>query len=156
MKRTLVILASVFAMSGAFAQASAPSPASAAAEHQSRVEERIAYLHTALKITPDQETQWQAFANVMRSNGETMGKLFAARMAETNVSALDDMKQYAQIAQAHANDMAKLVGVFEPLYNSFSADQKKVADVVFRERRGPEHTASHKGHAAKPATPTQE
>lgn len=159
MKKTWIVLACSLAMSGAFAQgapAAAPAAASPTAEqHQARVEQRIAMLHTELKITPDQEAQWQQFADVMRQNGETMGKLFHQRMAETNVSALDDMKQYAQIAQTHADDMAKLVAAFEPLYNGFSQQQKQVADVVFRQHRnGPEH-AGHKAHGAAPAQPAQ-
>jgi periplasmic protein CpxP/Spy len=153
MKKALVILASTFAMSGAFAQASAPAAApvaaSAAAGHGERTEQRIAMLHSELKITPAQETQWQQFADVMRQNGETMGNLYRQRMADKNLSALDDMKQYTQIAQAHADGMSKLVAAFEPLYNSFSADQKKVADETFRQH-GTAHSG-HKGHTAKPA-----
>jgi periplasmic protein CpxP/Spy len=156
MKKALVILASTFAMSGAFAQASAPAAApvaaSAAAGHEARTEQRIATLHSQLKITPAQETQWQQFADVMRQNGETMGNLYRQRMADKNLSALDDMKQYTQIAQAHADGMTKLVSAFEPLYNSFSADQKKLADETFRQRGGKEH-GGHKGKSAKPAQP---
>ncbi|WP_206998320.1 Spy/CpxP family protein refolding chaperone [Trinickia mobilis] len=153
MKKALVILASTFAMSGAFAQASAPAAtpvaASATAGHEARVEQRIAMLHSELKITPAQETQWQQFADVMRQNGETMGDLYRQRMADKDLSALDDMKQYTQIAQAHADGMTKLVAAFEPLYSSFSPDQKKVADETFRQH-GEEH-GGHKGHTAKPA-----
>ncbi|HVE07068.1 MAG TPA: Spy/CpxP family protein refolding chaperone, partial [Paraburkholderia sp.] len=119
MKKTLVLLASAISISSAFAQtpASAPAPAMAMAaasspagkaRHEERVEERISYLHTQLKITPQQETQWNAFADVMRNNGETMGKLFEERRANKNISALDDMKQYADIAQAHADGTKKL------------------------------------------------
>jgi periplasmic protein CpxP/Spy len=148
MKKALVILASTLAMSGAFAQsaapASAPAAASAAAgKHERNVEDRIAYLHSQLKITPAQETQWSAFADVMRNNAETMGTLFQQRKAATNQSALDDMKQYTAIAQAHADGMNKLVGAFEPLYNSFSPEQKTLADETFR-REPPQGGKKHK------------
>jgi periplasmic protein CpxP/Spy len=148
MKKALVILASTLAMSGAFAQsaapASAPAAASAAAgKHERNVEDRIAYLHSQLKITPAQETQWSAFADVMRNNAETMGALFQQRKAATNQSALDDMKQYTAIAQAHADGMNKLVGAFEPLYNSFSPEQKTLADETFR-REPPQGGKKHK------------
>jgi protein CpxP len=155
MKKTLLVLASVFAMNGAFAQAaSAPVAASSAVAHEARVEERIAYLHSELKITSAQEAQWQAFADVMRQNGETMGNLYRERMADKNLSALDDMKQYTQIAQAHADGMTKLVAAFEPLYGALSPEQKQVADKVFTQRRTPEH-GGHKPHGAKPAQPAQ-
>ncbi|PLZ03980.1 hypothetical protein CY652_03145 [Burkholderia sp. WAC0059] len=152
MKKAFVILATTLSMSGAFAQtaASAAAPASSAAVHrEARVEERIAYLHSALKITPQQDTQWNAFADVMRSNGETLAQLYQQRAAdESTLSALDDMKQYAQITQAHADGMQKLVAAFEPLYDSFSPEQKKLADTTFH--RGAEHAAERRrgrGHA---------
>ncbi|MFM0036425.1 Spy/CpxP family protein refolding chaperone [Paraburkholderia strydomiana] len=139
MKKALVMLATAVSMSGAFAQTPAPAPAPASAAsapagkagHERNVEDRIAYLHAQLKITPAQETQWNAFADVMRGNGETMSQLFQQRKAATNVTALDDMKQYATIAQAHADGMKKLVDAFDPLYSSLSPEQKKLADATF-------------------------
>ena len=43
------------------------------------------------------------------------------------------MKQYALLAQAHADDMKQLVDAFEPLYDSMSPEQKKLADTTFRQ-----------------------
>lgn len=151
MKKALVMLATAAAMSGAFAQTSAPAsaPVSAAsapagkAGHERNVEDRIAYLHSQLKITSAQESQWNAFADVMRNNGQTMGQLFQQRRAATNVSALDDMKQYADIAQAHADGMKKLVDAFDPLYSSFSPEQKKLADATFHQPGGMEGHGHH-------------
>jgi hypothetical protein len=164
MKKALVLLASAVAMSGAFAQASAPAaaPSSTAASapaakagHERNVEDRIAYLHSQLKITPAQEPQWKAFADVMRGNGQTMGELFKERRAATNLSALDDMKQYATIAQAHADGVKKLVDAFDPLYTSFSPEQKKLADTTFHREGGAEsghrHHGKGKGGKAAPA-----
>ncbi|SMG06067.1 Spy/CpxP family protein refolding chaperone [Paraburkholderia susongensis] len=158
MKKALVMLATAISMGGAFAQTSAPaaapqSPAAASAPsakagHERNVEDRIAYLHSQLKITPAQETQWNAFADVMRSNGETMGQLFQQRKAATNVTALDDMKQYAEIAQAHADGMKKLVDAFDPLYSSLSPEQKKLADATFH-HGGTEGGHHHRGHHGK-------
>lgn len=161
MKRTIVILACALATSGAFAQASAPqaaasmsasAPAAAhAAKREAHVEQRIAYLHSQLKITAAQEPQWKTFADVMRSNAQNMSRLFMQRsQAGQTQSALDNMKQYAEIAQAHADDMKQLVDAFDPLYNSFSPEQKKVADTTFRQ------VAEHRGHehrGAKSAEP---
>jgi hypothetical protein len=168
MKRTIVILGCTLALcsAGAFAQASAAAaqPASQAsamassasdahaAKREARVEERIAYLHTQLKITPAQETQWKTFADVMRANGQNMGRLYRQRaQAEQTQSALDNMKQYALLAQAHADDMKQLVDAFEPLYDSMSPEQKKLADTTFREH-GREH-AMRGGKAREPQKP---
>ncbi|EDZ98738.1 conserved hypothetical protein [Burkholderia sp. H160] len=160
MKKALVMLATAVSMGGAFAQTAAPAAApdttasAARAGHERNVEDRIAYLHSQLKITPAQETQWKAFADVMRSNGDTMRQLFEQRKAATNVSALDDMKQYATIAQAHADGMKKLVDAFDPLYSSLSPEQKKLADATFHQG-GPEggrHRGPHgNGKDGKPA-----
>ncbi|WP_118178842.1 Spy/CpxP family protein refolding chaperone [Paraburkholderia phosphatilytica] len=159
MKKTLLALACALSLSSlsigvAFAQnapASAPAAASSATPHEARVEQRITYLHQQLKITPAQEQQWNAFADVMRNNGTTMANLYEQRKAATNQSALDDMKQYSDIAQAHADGMKKLVDAFEPLYNSFSPDQKKLADTTFHQT-GEHHGHEHgHGKAAKPA-----
>ena len=165
MKRTIVILACALATSGAFAQASAPQAASGmpaasapaeahAAKREARVEERIAYLHSQLKITAAQEPQWKTFAEVMRTNAQNMGRLFRQRtQAEQTQSAVDNMRQYAEIAQAHADDMKQLVDAFDPLYNSFSPEQKKVADTTFRQA-GEHH--EHKGRSGKAAGPAKD
>ncbi|MEM5439826.1 Spy/CpxP family protein refolding chaperone [Paraburkholderia diazotrophica] len=166
MKKTLAILASALSMSAAFAQTPAPAGASAPAmstaasqtqgkaRHEQRVEERINYLHSQLKITSAQESQWNAFADVMRSNSETMGNLFAQRRANPNMSALDDMKGYAEITQAHADGSKKLVDAFEPLYTSFSPEQKKLADETFRRQPGEGH--AHHRRSGKPAAPASD
>jgi Ni/Co efflux regulator RcnB len=147
MKKTLVALAASLALSTAFAQSSAPAaaapgaPAGASAPdtargqaREARVEQRISELHTQLKITAAQEEQWNKFANVMRDNGHTMGELYRQRMAlGPNTSALDDMRQYAQIAQAQADGTKHLVDAFEPLYASLSPEQKKLADASFHQ-----------------------
>jgi periplasmic protein CpxP/Spy len=165
MKKTLVILtcalgaSGAFTTSGAFAQA-APAPApvatasgsastsggSGATPREARVEQRIASLHSQLKITPAQEGQWNAFAEVMRENGATMGDRYRQRAATAkSQSALDNMTQYADLAQAHADGVKKLVTAFEPLYNSLSPEQKKLADAAFREGMGGEHQHRTRG-----------
>lgn len=162
MKRTIVILACALVTSGAFAQAPAPqasssmaasAPADAqAAKRETSVEERISYLHSQLKITSAQEPQWKAFAGVMRTNGQNMERLFRQRrQAEPTQSALDNMKQYAQISQAHADDMKQLVDAFEPLYDSFSPEQKKLADTSFRQIREQHTHAAREGKSAATA-----
>jgi periplasmic protein CpxP/Spy len=161
MKKTLVLLVSALSISGAFAQtpASSAAPAMTAASNadksarrEQHVEDRITYLHQQLKITQQQEPQWNAFADVMRSNGDTMSKLFEERRANKNISALDDMKQYAEITQANADGTKKLLDAFQPLYDSMSADQKKLADTTFRET--PPQGGRHSRHSSKKAAPS--
>ena len=93
MKKALVMLATAVAMSGAFAQTSAPAsaPVSAAsapagkAGHERNVEDRIAYLHSQLKITLGAGIAVERRSPTScASNGQTMGQLFQQRRAATN------------------------------------------------------------------------
>nr|WP_057928930.1 Spy/CpxP family protein refolding chaperone [Burkholderia ambifaria] len=127
--------------------ASAPSAEQRAARHEARIEQRIKYLHDQLKITSAQEPQWKTFADTMRENGETMGHLYRARMESHNVSAVDDMKQYAELAQANADGAKKLADAFAPLYERFPADQKALADTTFRSWL--HHGGEHRGKGKK-------
>ncbi|TBW64180.1 hypothetical protein EZV77_11115, partial [Burkholderia thailandensis] len=120
------------AQTSASAPAAAASAPAAAARHEARVEERIRYLHNQLKITPEQEPQWKTFADTMRENGATMARLYRERMENKTASALDDMKQYAALTQANADGAKKLADTFAPLYASFPAEQKTLADSTFR------------------------
>ncbi|KUY92209.1 MULTISPECIES: Spy/CpxP family protein refolding chaperone [unclassified Burkholderia] len=161
---TLAVAASAFAQTPPQPQTPAPSTATAAsapsaeqraARHEARIEQRIKYLHDQLKITSAQEPQWKTFAETMRENGDTMGRLYRTRMESQNVSAVDDMKQYAELAQANADGAKKLADAFAPLYESFPADQKALADTTFRswlhhggEHRGKGKAGSKEGKAA--------
>ncbi|KMY85083.1 2-polyprenylphenol hydroxylase and related flavodoxin oxidoreductase [Candidatus Paraburkholderia calva] len=156
MKKTLVALAAFSIVSTAFAQASAPAPGAAmqstasatvTTKREAHVEERIAQLHSSLKITAQQEDQWSKFADVMRENAHTMGDLYRQRIAQRDtMSALDDMKQCAPITQADADGTKRLVDTFDPLYTSLSPEQKKLADKAFRQ--GDPGKGRH-GHAAR-------
>jgi hypothetical protein len=104
----------------------------------------IAHLHQELKITPAQESQFQKLAEVMRENAETMSTLAKKRAdAASSMSAVDDLKSYAEISEAHADGAKKMVSVFQALYDTMSDDQKKAADTEFRE-----HYATHHHHKA--------
>jgi periplasmic protein CpxP/Spy len=137
---------------GAFAQQSAPpttpaqaAPAQAKATHSSKVEARIKSLHAQLKITPAEEQEWSAVAQTMRDNATEMDQLVQQRMKQrTGLNAVDDMKSYEAIVQAHANEMQKLVPAFEALYTKMSASQQKLADNVINERTASRRAATSK------------
>jgi protein CpxP len=136
---------------GALAQTQTPAaaaPKAKASAHQSmspeqRVEQHITELHAQLRITPEQQTQWDQFAQVMRENAKAMDQALQQRAASFGtMTAADDMQSYAQIAQQHAQDTQKLATAFQTLYASMSDDQKKNADAVFQERTA--RAAQHK------------
>jgi len=97
-----------------------------------RVETRISDLRKKLQITPAQDAQFKAFADVMRANAQSMQELFRQHAQHADRTAAGELHWYAQLATAHAEAMNKLVPVFDPLYQSLSAKQKKAADAAFQ------------------------
>lgn len=103
-----------------------------------RIEQRITALHAQLKITQAEEPQWQAVAQVMRDNASSVGTLVEQRKAQAGqMTAVDDLKSYEAITDAHADGLKKLIPAFEQLYVSMSDDQKKTADTIFQHVRKP-------------------
>jgi hypothetical protein len=101
---------------------------------EDRVETRIKDLHSKLKITGVQEAQWNAFAEVMRDNAQAVDTVLKERSENLHtMNAVDDLRSYQKLADAHADGLRRLVPAFEALYNLMSEDQKKTADVVFAE-----------------------
>ncbi len=99
-----------------------------------RLEQHIADLRRRLQITPAQQPQWDAFATVMRQNSDRVATLYRERSARSaSMSALDDMRSYADLARLHAEDLQRLVPPFEALYAAMTAEQKANADRVFQQ-----------------------
>jgi hypothetical protein len=123
----------------------------ASAQHQAspRVEKRIQTLHDKLEITAAQEPQWQAVADVIRGNEANVHELAEQRHATEGASAVDDLKSYQKIADAHAAGLEKLIPVFEDLYSTMSPQQKTNADALFSKYEGHEGHKNHKNKAAK-------
>ena len=48
------------------------------------------------------------------------------------MNAVQNMQSYEQLAQAHAQDLEKLVPAFQKLYDAMPDQQKQLADQVFR------------------------
>ncbi len=102
---------------------------------EARVEARIKSLHAQLKIASGQEQEWGAVADVMRQSAGTIDQLSQQRLKDrANMTAVDNLKSYQAIADAHADEMNKLVPAFAALYAKMTPDQQKNADLVFRPR----------------------
>jgi len=98
-----------------------------------RVEKRIADLHARLHITAAQQPQWEQFAQVMRDNAHQMRDVVSDRAAKMHaMNAAENMQSYAQLAEQHAQDLRKLAGAFQAVYESLSDEQKRAADEIFR------------------------
>jgi protein CpxP len=126
--------------------------ANAKIAHEDRAELRIKDMHTKLKITSAQEDQWGKVAEVMRDNGKTMDTLTQARVDHAkDTNAIDDLKSYGDIAEAHADGIKNLTPLFADLYASMSDVQKKEADTLFRHgyHKHGGHKHNHKKTSSK-------
>jgi periplasmic protein CpxP/Spy len=131
----------------AHAQSAATTPTQQMQQTQTRgetVEQRITTLHAQLKITPAEDAKWNSVAQAMRDNAAAMEKLVADKTAkgQQNMTAVDDMKTYAEFAQAHVDGLKNLTSSFETLYDAMPGPQKKLADQVFE-------NFGHRGAAAR-------
>jgi hypothetical protein len=96
------------------------------------VDEWIAYLQDHLHITPDETAQWNAVAQVMKDNAESIHRLVQERnQHQKAMDAVDDLRSYEQLTEAQVDGIKRLIPVFETLYAGMSDDQKKNADIVF-------------------------
>ncbi|MEJ0070235.1 MAG: Spy/CpxP family protein refolding chaperone [Pseudomonadota bacterium] len=120
--------------------ASQPPVRKAAAKPVSRVDmvgQRIKELHTKLRITPDQEAKWATVAQVMQDNAAKVDSLTQQRTQNLGtMTAVDDLKSYRDITQAHADGLQALITAFEGVYDTMTPDQKKNADNVFAQAQG--------------------
>ena len=101
--------------------------------HEDRTELRIKDMHVKLKITSAQEEQRAKVAQVMLDDAKTMDALTQIRVDHAkDMTAIDDLKSFGEIADAYANGIKKMTLVFADLYASMSDAQKKEADAFFR------------------------
>jgi protein CpxP len=116
--------------------AMAPAAADAEIASSDRVEARIKELHKRLNITTAQDSQWNDLAQVMRDNAKAMVDLQQQQSADTgSMNAVDVVKSYGAVIEAHEAGMKKFIPSFETLYSSMSDDQKKTADSLFRNKK---------------------
>jgi hypothetical protein len=115
-----------------------------------RVEARLAYVKTALKITDAQKSQWDAFADAERKQAQAREKKMqewhakyeqrrdergapgaADHKRPSAIERLEHEKEFLSDAQAALD--AKLAAI-KPLYAALSDKQKAVADEILAER----------------------
>ena len=107
------------------AKTAAPAPSGG-----SETDRQIADLKKQLKITPQQEPQFNAFAEVMRSNEQDLDKLMQQGSANRQPNAVQERKQAQQLTEAQAAGLKRLVPALQSLYDTLSDQQKKIADKV--------------------------
>jgi hypothetical protein len=102
----------------------------------SRIEGRLAFLKTELKITDAQTAQWNAVADAMRQNEKArrdrMEQMRADRDKPTNT--LERLEARERAADARSQELKRFNAAFRPLYATLSDEQKKTADELFAGR----------------------
>jgi hypothetical protein len=90
----------------------------------------LAFLKTELKITDAQTPQWNAFADAVRANAKGMKEMHASMMETPTVALPDRLALHEKMLSAHLDAVRRMKAAVEPLYASFSDEQKKTADDV--------------------------
>jgi hypothetical protein len=112
-----------------------------------RVEARIAYAKTALKITDAQTKQWNAVADVLRKQAKdrdaTMQEMRG--MHDMKMTAIDRLDQRQNMLTKAAASTAEMLAVAKPLYATLSDEQKQTADELLMPKWG-KGRWGHEGH----------
>ena len=156
--RTPLLAAALFAsvaalgLSPALAQTAPPAANSGTAQTQARhharmlpgqlVDGRIAFMKAELKIAPAQETQWQQVAAAMRDNASALDQAISnARGQRGTMDAVQRLALQEQFAKVRAENDARLLTAFKPLYASLSPEQQQVANDLIVPHHGWHHRA---------------
>jgi hypothetical protein len=119
-----------------------------------RIEARLAYERTALKITDAQQMQWDAYANFARKNAQDMEKRFKSMRSgmqrhrkHERPNAIERLERAQSFLAGAVTRLNDLLAVEKPLYAALSPEQQKVADVVLNPRlRSMERRMMHGHH----------
>lgn len=98
------------------------------------VEASISSLHQRLQITPAQEAQFNAVANVMRQNAKA--EETAPRPPAPNASAVDYLRAEIQYDEIELAGLKRFLPALEALYASLSPAQRQSANAIFRQGPG--------------------
>jgi LTXXQ motif family protein len=134
-----------------YAAAQTPQPQGEGQRHERRVfstpgeriEARLAYVRTALKISDAQQAQWNAFADTLRRHAAAADKQIQGwrenmkqRAEPGQPSAIERLERRQQQLAAAAARISERLAVQKPLYAVLTAEQKQIADQVLAPRGG--------------------
>jgi hypothetical protein len=117
---------------------------------EDRLERRLNFLHSELRITPQQEQAWATFADAVRREAQTGRDQFFDRRDEFRgglgrnappPSIVERLEQRLQGLEERGAYYDRLLSALRPLYAALSDDQKRAADENLfnpgRDDRGP-------------------
>ncbi|TPV97921.1 MAG: hypothetical protein USCAAHI_02643 [Beijerinckiaceae bacterium] len=102
-------------------------------EKLSHAGDRVAALKTELKITEAQTPAWNKFADAFLVSAKSMEEAMDAmhhKMMQSGAAASlpEKLEHHAKMAAAHLARLQAIKDALDPLYASFSDEQKKLAD----------------------------
>jgi hypothetical protein len=101
------------------------------------VEGRIAFLKAELKITEAQTAPWEHFADALRANAGAMKTMHQQMMQGGIPATLPDRLDFREkMLSAHLDALKAFRAAVEPLYASFSEDQRRTADELMLRHMG--------------------
>jgi hypothetical protein len=133
-----LVTAVTFALSGSPAaqgQSNPPAPAvnrpvQTTVGPDPYVEGEIAFLKTALDVTPGQETQWDKVAGAMRENNRDTQQLYDKLPPDPAQpqTAIQRAELQLESAELSTQEAKRFLDAFRPFYASLSSEQKATAD----------------------------
>ena len=105
-------------------------PPEAAPAQGNEIESQIADLQKKLRITTAQQPLFDAFAQVMRQNAQALDAVMRQQQQKSGTTAVDDLRASAQLAEAEAEGLKRLLPAFQALYDSLPDPQKRLADTA--------------------------
>jgi hypothetical protein len=115
-----------------------------------RAERHLTMLKGQLKITPEQEPLWQAYAEKMKANAGTGMHAMRDQMADTKLTAPERMTKMQTLMEEHLTKMKGVHDGFNRLYAALTPEQKTVADQHVGQM-GRQGKGGKPGRAAAPA-----
>jgi len=103
-------------------------------------EGRLAYLKSELKITPAQESKWQAFATQTKQSAEAMQSMYSTMHNSSVTSAPELLALRNEVMKKRLEQSEKTAAALKDLYASLTPDQKAILDQgpnAFGPGRGP-------------------
>ncbi len=108
-----------------------------------RLERRLSFLHSELRIREDQQRLWDDFANVVREEAENARDRYDSfrdrrDFRDSRPSVLERLEQRQDRLRSEDARLDHLLSALRPLYAALNPEQKRAADaLLFRPERGP-------------------
>jgi hypothetical protein len=104
-----------------------------------RIEARLAFIRTALKITDAQTPQWNAYADLRRRQAKEADQRIQAFRSQAQAqpgaqmqrpNAIERLERRQSMHAAAVTRLNEVLAVQKPLYAALSAEQRQIADRV--------------------------